>query len=329
VAGRQIKFALVGCGYIGKRYINLLSQHPQCQLTAIVDTDDHVFSAHQYSNISFFNSLGLFLNSDINTDAAIVATPNGTHAAIAIELLKQNKHVLIEKPMALEKKEAEMVIQTAHQHNKKLAVVLQNRFSPVSLWLKDLVESKRLGKIFLVEVNCFWNRDERYYKKNSWHGTKAMDGGSLFTQFSHFVDTIYWLFGNIKNINSRFYNFNHQQLTQFEDTGCIHFEFEAGGFGSINFSTAVWDKSFETSLTILAEKGSIKISGQYMDRIEHCHINGYDLPVQNNSSPMNNHYKMVDAFCEAVIENKSTNAQDALHSVDMIERMYISQNLPA
>ena len=320
----RLKFALVGCGYIGKRYVTILSQHPQCELTALIDSDCNRFASYQQFNIPFFNSTEAYFHANIEADATVIATPNNTHASIATAFLKQKRHVLIEKPMALKRADAETVIETAKEQNKKLMVVLQNRFSPVSIWLKEMMESKQLGKIFFVEVNCFWNRDERYYKKDSWHGTKEMDGGSLFTQFSHFIDTVYWLFGDIRNISSRFDNFNHQQLIQFEDTGSVHFEFEEGGMGCINFSTAVWDKSLESSLTIIAENGSIKISGQYMNRVEHCHIKNYHLPAElkNTDTSSNNHSKMIDSFVEAIRQNGSTNAEDALHSVDIIERMY-------
>ena len=324
---QKIKFAVVGCGYIGKRHLNILSQHPECELTAIIDKDSHRLSELQHLNIPSFQSVDDYLSSDTETDVVIVATPNGTHASLAVQIMNQQKHVLIEKPMALKKSDAEYIIQTAKQTNRKAMVVLQNRFSPVSAWLKQLIDSNLAGKIFFVEVNCFWNRDERYYKKDSWHGTSDMDGGTLFTQFSHFIDTLYWLFGDIKNIKSRFYNFSHQHLTDFEDTGTLHFEFERGGLGCVNFSTALWDKTMESNLTILAENGTVKVSGQYMDRIEYCHIKNYDLPetIEAVNPSVSNHYKLIDAVVKAIKEDVSTNAEEALHSVDIIERMYAAK----
>jgi predicted dehydrogenase len=327
VPHQKIKFAVVGCGYIGKRHLNILSQHPECELTAIIDKDSHRLSELQHLNIPSFQSVDDYLSSDTETDVVIVATPNGTHASLAVQIMNQQKHVLIEKPMALKKSDAEYIIQTAKQTNRKAMVVLQNRFSPVSAWLKQLIDSNLAGKIFFVEVNCFWNRDERYYKKDSWHGTSDMDGGTLFTQFSHFIDTLYWLFGDIKNIKSRFCNFSHQHLTDFEDTGTLHFEFERGGLGCVNFSTALWDKTMESNLTILAENGTVKVSGQYMDRIEYCHIKNYDLPetIEAVNPSVSNHYKLIDAVVKAIKEDVSTNAEEALHSVDIIERMYAAK----
>lgn len=320
----KIKFALIGCGYIGSRYINILSPHSQCELAALVDTDCKVLSTYKKLNVPSFYSIEDYFHSGIETDAVIVATPNSTHASIAIASLEQNKHVLIEKPMALSRSDAAAVIQAAKKQNKKAMVVLQNRFSAVSTWLKELVQSKQLGRLFFIEVNCFWNRDERYYKKNSWHGTKGMDGGSLFTQFSHFIDTLYWFFGDVKNIRSCMSNFNHQERVEFEDTGSIQFELEQGGIGCINFTTAVWDKTLESSLTLIAQNGSVKVSGQYMDKIEHCHIKGYSLPPELTgvSGTSDNHAKVVDRFIETIRQDGLTNVEEAMQSVHIIERMY-------
>ncbi len=101
------------------------------------------------------------------------------------------------------------------------------------------------------QLNCYWNRDERYYKPNGWHGDALLDGGTLFTQFSHFIDIMYWLFGDICNIQAKFADFNHKSLTAFEDSGIVHFNFVNGGMGCLNYSTSVWDKNMESSLTVM------------------------------------------------------------------------------
>jgi predicted dehydrogenase len=196
------------------------------------------------------------------------------------------------------------------------------------------VSEGRLGKIFMVEVNCYWNRDERYYKPGDWKGTLDQDGGTLFTQFSHFIDIMYWLFGDIKNINARFESFNHKHLTELEDSGIITFDFVKGGMGSINFSTSVWDKNMESSITIIGETGSVKVGGQYMDQVEYCHIKDYVMPELAPSNPPNDYgpYKGSAANHQYVIQNvietlqhknsATTNALEGLKVVDIIERIY-------
>jgi predicted dehydrogenase len=300
--------------------------HPDCELTALIDHHPLEGTELGSLNLPYFDSLSSYFSKDGDADAVIIATPNGSHASMALEVLEHHKHVMIEKPMALKNKEAIAIIKKAGEVNRQVMVVLQNRYAPVSLWLKQLVSSGILGKLYFVEVNCFWNRDERYYKKGNWHGTASLDGGTLFTQFSHFIDTVYWLFGDIENINSRFYNFNHQHLTEFEDTGSVVFDFQNGGTGCFNFSTASWDKNVESSLTILAEHGSIKISGQYMNTIEHCHIRNYQLPSSfAQYEPSGNHSQMLHAMVKAIRNGGSTNAEEGAQTVDIIERMYAAR----
>jgi UDP-N-acetyl-2-amino-2-deoxyglucuronate dehydrogenase len=224
-----------------------------------------------------------------------------------------------------------------HYH-KQVFCVMQNRYSPPSQWLKELIEKKILGKIFLVQINCYWNRDDRYYKKGNWHGTKDMDGGTLFTQFSHFVDIMYWLFGDIKNIHSKLNVFNHKGLTDFEDSGFVTFDFVNGGSGSFSYSTSVWDKNLESSLTIIAENGTVKIGGQYMNEVEYCHIKDYKMPVLPPSNPPNDYgqYKGSAANHHFIFENVvdvlkgkapiTTNALEGLKVVEIIEKMYAAQN---
>ena len=197
-----------------------------------------------------------------------------------------------------------------------------------------MVSSGILGKIFLVQINCFWNRDERYYVKNSWHGSKEQDGGTLFTQFSHFIDLMYWVFGDIENIKARMASFNHKELTQFEDSGYALFDFKNGGMGNLSFSTSVWDKNLESSMTIIAENGSIKVGGQYMDKVEYCHVKNYEMPQLKPTNPGNdygaykgsaaNHHFVIDNVVE-VLNNKSfitTNVLEGMKVVEIIERIY-------
>jgi predicted dehydrogenase len=207
------------------------------------------------------------------------------------------------------------------------------------MWLKEMIDEKRLGKIYMVEINCYWNRDERYYSKGNWKGTADLDGGTLFTQFSHFIDIMYWLFGDIENISGRFADFNHKGITDFEDTGIVTFDFVNEGVGSINYSTSVWDQNLESSITIIGEKGSIKVGGQYMNNVEYCHVEGYKMPELAEASPANDYgtYKGSAANHHFVIQNvidtiknrnvATTNALEGLKVVDIIERIYKERNL--
>ncbi|MFT4544434.1 MAG: UDP-N-acetyl-2-amino-2-deoxyglucuronate dehydrogenase [Bacteroidia bacterium] len=285
-------------------------------------------------DVPFFNSLDEMLASVPEIDVVNVCTPNGFHASDSLKALQASKHVVCEKPMALSKKDCEEIIFKALQVSKQVFCVMQNRYSPPSVWMKEVIESKALGEIFMVQVNCFWNRDSRYYKEDTWKGDAQLDGGTLFTQFSHFIDIMYWLFGDITNINGNFQDFSHKKLTDFEDSGMVNFNFVNGGMGSISYSTSVWNKNLESSLTVIGENGSVKIGGQYMNEVEYCHVDGYKMPELAESNPANDYgsYKGSAANHHYIIENVvdhlrgrtpiSTNALEGLKVVEIIERIY-------
>ncbi len=274
---RKVKFAVIGCGHIGKRHAEMITRNEESELVALIDIKEKSQLGIDAYPVPFFSSLDDFLNSGIDADAVSIASPNGFHAEQGMKCLEAKKHIVIEKPMALTKQDAEKVIFKALNVHRYVFAVMQNRYSPPSVWIKDLVESGKLGKIYMVQLNCYWNRDERYYKPESWHGKKSLDGGTLFTQFSHFIDIMYWLFGDITNIQGKFNDFNHKDLTDFEDSGFVSFDFVNGGMGSLNYSTSVWNQNLESSMTIIAENGSVKIGGQYMDKVEVCNVKDYEM----------------------------------------------------
>lgn len=319
----------------------MISRHPEAELTAIVDVKDRYLLGIDQYDVPFFQSLDSLLSADLPIDVVNISTPNGLHAIQAIRAIEANKHVVIEKPIALKRQDAERVLHKALLHRRDVFAVMQNRYSPPSIWVKEVVESGILGQIYMVQLNCFWNRDDRYYKPDSWHGSHFLDGGTLYTQFSHFIDLMYWLFGDIINIQSRMMDFNHEHLTDFEDSGFVNFNFLNGGVGCLNFSTAVWNQNLESSMTIIAENGSIKVGGQYMDKVEYCKIKDYTMPMLAQTNPGNdygaykgsaqNHNYVIGNVVD-VLRGRSTittNAMEGLKVVDIIERIYqASSHLP-
>jgi len=331
---KKIKFAVIGCGHIGKRHAEMIARNEESELVALIDILDESVLAIEKYNVPFFKTIDDFLNSGIEADVINIASPNGFHVEHSLKSLEAKKHIVVEKPMALTRNDAEKVIFKALHVHKHLFAVMQNRYSPPSVWIKDLIEREKLGKIFMVQLNCYWNRDERYYKPQSWHGKKDLDGGTLFTQFSHFIDIMYWLFGDIENIQAKFNDFNHKDLTDFEDSGFVSFDFVNGGMGSLNYSTSIWNQNLESSMTIIGEKGSVKIGGQYMNEVEYCHIKDYEMPELAPTNPGNDYgaYKGSAANHHYIIENVvdvlkgraaiTTNALEGLKVVDIIERIY-------
>jgi UDP-N-acetyl-2-amino-2-deoxyglucuronate dehydrogenase len=330
----KIKFAVIGQGHIGKRHAEMVRRNKQCELVAVCDALPKEKLGLENLQEKFYSHIDDLLKHHPDLDVVNVCTPNGLHAEHALKCLDAGKNVVVEKPMALTKADCEKVIYAALHNHKTVFCVMQNRYSPPSVWLKEIIDTKTLGDIYMVQLNCYWNRDERYYKKDNWKGTKDLDGGTLFTQFSHWVDIMYWLFGDIQNIQAKFADFNHANTTAFEDSGFVSFDFVNGGMGSINYSTAVWDKNLESSLTIVGSKGSIKVGGQYMDTVETCNIKDYSMPSLAETNPANdygaykgsanNHHNVIENVINTLTgKNKiTTNALEGLKVVDIIERIY-------
>ena len=335
----KIHFAIAGHGNIGKRHARMVRENPDAVLSALIDTNPlQIQGIPDADAVPYYDSLEAFLKADTITDVVVVATPNGLHAEHALQCLDARKHVVIEKPLSLSKVDAERVIFKALHIHKHVFVVMQNRYSPPAVWLKEMIATGRLGKIFMVTTVCHWNRDDRYYSPGNWHGTSSLDGGTLFTQFSHFIDLIYWLFGEIKDIKGRFANFNHEHLTEFEDCGVVNFEFMNGGMGSLNFSTLAWDKNMESTMTVIGEFGTVKIGGQYMDEVSYCHVKDYEMPNLSATNPGNDYgaYKGSASNHQYVIDNVinvlqgreaiATNALEGLKVVEIIERIYAAKS---
>lgn len=331
---QQIRFAVVGLGRIGMRHVAMIEGNPAATLVAVCDILSQAEIGWERIEIPFYQSIDRLVAAQHEIDVLCVATPNSLHAPQAIIALEAGYHVLIEKPMALHKADCEEILFKALEASRKVFCVMQNRYSPPATWLKSVLEQGLLGQIFMVQTECFWNRDARYYTPKNWHGTQELDGGTLFTQFSHFVDMLYWLFGDVRNLKARFFDFNHQHLTDFEDSGQVLFDFVKGGAGVLSYSTAIWQKNFESSLTVIAEKGTVKIGGQYMNEVVYCNIEGYQMPELPPSAPPNqyglyqgsaaNHHFVYQNVIDTLHGKASiaTNALEGMKVVEIIERIY-------
>lgn len=328
----KLSFALVGCGRIGNRHLEHIVQVGT--LAAVCDTDSgRLKSAMDRFQVPGFDSIEKMLSAGLNFQIVSVCTPNGFHAEHAIRSLKAGYHVLCEKPMAISVDDCGEMIKTAESANKRLFVIKQNRFNPPVAAVKKLINEGGLGKIFSVQLSCFWNRNENYYR-DSWKGTLKLDGGTLFTQFSHFVDLLYWMFGDVREVFAITRNYAHQGIMEFEDTGVVALEFTKGMIGTIHYTVNSYGKNMEGSLTIFGEKGTIKIGGQYLNELEYQHLAGSKiegLPEGNRPNDygeyqgsMSNHDKVYQNVVDVLSKGSaiSTNAFEGLKTVEIIDKIY-------
>lgn len=328
----KLNFSIIGCGRIGQRHAGHINRLGR--LVSVCDTiRERSEELGAKYNAASYTSVEELLNTSPETDVISVCTPNGLHAKHSILAFQKGFHVLCEKPMALTVNDCQRMIDAAEKAGKRLFVVKQNRFNPPVAAVKRVIAEGRLGRICSVQLNCFWNRDPAYYS-DSWKGTKELDGGTLFTQFSHFIDLLYWIVGDIKEVQGYSGNFIHEMI-EFEDTGVVAVRFMNGAIGTIHYTVNSYEKNMEGSLTVFGEKGTVKIGGQYLNELEYQDIRDYvikDLPPGNPANnyglyqgSMSNHHLVYESVIEAVRDGKTgVNASglEGLKTVEVIEKIY-------
>ncbi len=330
----KLNILLLGCGRIGERHAEHISNYGN--LLAVCDTEESKASsfAKKYS-CNYYITIEEMFASEKSADVIAICTPNGLHAEHSIYALNHGVNVLCEKPIALSTSDCGRMISVAEKNNKRIFAIKQNRFNPPVEVVKKLIDDGKLGEIFSVQLSCFWNRNPDYYL-NSWKGTKKLDGGTLFTQFSHFVDLLYWLVGDVKQVKAFGKNFNHEHVIEFEDTGVVILEFIGGQIGTINYTVNSYKKNMEGSLTIFGSKGTVKIGGQYLNELEYYSLESDEkISIAEGNKPnnygnyvgsMSNHNLVYENLIDVMQNNApiSTNVFEAFKTVEIIEKIYTS-----
>lgn len=340
-----IHFALIGCGNIATEHAMQITRVGA--LVAVVDID--LAKAKKLGDqfgVPFFETTSALYAAVSRIDVVVIATPNGLHAAQAIEAMQAGCHVLIEKPIALTVSDIEQMQEVSAQTEKQIFSVMQNRFNPPIKLIHALLQEQVMGKVAHVQVNCFWHRPAAYYT-NSWHGTMALDGGTLFTQFSHFIDLLCWLFGTVQSVDAHFQNSAHQGLIEFEDQGTIQMKFESGLKASMDYSVNEPIANREGSLSLFSSKGIIKAGGAYLNTFEYdikdktlsANLqNHVDAMNKESNSPndyghykgsMRNHHLVYDSLKNALLNQALyyTTVEEAKHTIHLINRIYQARNL--
>lgn len=268
ILDRRIRFAVVGCGRISRNHFAALAQHHErAELVAVCDTDPRKLAeAVPELPVQRFTSLtALLAGSD--ADVIVLATPSGLHPIQAIEAARAGRHVLSEKPMATKFDEGMAMVRACRDAGVKLFVVKQNRLNATVQLLKKAVDEKRFGRIVMVNVNVFWTRPQSYYDDARWRGRWDLDGGAFMNQASHYVDMVDWLVGPVDNVHA--YTATLARDIEAEDTGVMSLRLRSGGLASINVTMLTHGKNFEGSITVLGEKGTVRVGGLAVNEIQH------------------------------------------------------------
>ena len=268
ILDRPIRFALVGCGRIAKNHFEAIAKHAgRAELVAVCDNQPAALAAAvQATGAAGFASLDELLAAS-NADIVVLATPSGLHSQQAVSVARAGRHVLSEKPMATKFEEGMAMVRACRDAGVKLFVVKQNRLNATVQRVKKAIDEGRFGRIYMSTVNVFWTRPQSYYDAAPWRGRWDLDGGAFMNQASHYVDLLDWLVGPVDSVHA--YTATLARDIEAEDTGVMSVRLRHGGLASINVTMLTWPQNLEGSITILGEKGTVKVGGTAVNKIEH------------------------------------------------------------
>ncbi len=333
IQNRKIKLAVVGCGRISKNHFGSIQKHANdVELVALCDDNravlDSLRSAHQ---VPCYDSYDRLLRES-DCDMVVLCTPSGLHAGMTIQAARHGKHVMTEKPMATRWKDGVAMVQACDDANVRLFVVKQNRRNTTLQLVKRAVEEKRFGKIYMVHLNVFWTRPQEYYDSAKWRGTWEMDGGAFMNQASHYVDLLEWLIGPVSDVQAM--TGTLARNIEVEDTGVLNLRWRHGALGSMAVTMLTYPRNLEGSITILGEKGTVRIGGVAVNDIQvwdfaepreydqHIATASYETTsVYGFGHPL--YYKNVIDVLRGVAEPE-TDGREGLKSLELLIAAYIS-----
>lgn len=265
---KKIKCAVIGCGRISLKHFEAIDKHHESlELVAVCDTNlQLVEKISVEKNCQAYTSLPILLK-DRSIELIILCTPSGLHACQTVLCAEAGKHVMTEKPMATRWQDGLKMVKACDDASVKLFVVKQNRRNTTLQLLKRAIEQKRFGKIYMVQINVFWTRPQEYYDQAKWRGTWEFDGGALMNQASHYIDLLDWLIGPVKDIQTMTGTLARD--IEVEDTAVMNVRWRSGTLGSVSVTMLTYPKNLEGSITILGEKGTVKVGGVAVNEIEY------------------------------------------------------------
>jgi UDP-N-acetyl-2-amino-2-deoxyglucuronate dehydrogenase len=333
VTDRRIRFALVGCGRISTNHFDAIEKHAdRAELVAVCDVDPAALArAVERTGAAGFRTLDALLAGS-NADVVILATPSGLHADQAVQVAEARRHVMTEKPMATRWQDGKRMVHACDLAGVHLFVVKQNRRNATLQLLKRAVENRRFGRIYMVTINVFWSRPQSYYDSASWRGTWEFDGGAFMNQASHYVDLLDWLIGPVESVQA--YTATLERNIQVEDTGVVSIRWRTGALGSMNVTMLTYPKNLEGSITVIGEKGTARVGGVAVNRIDHWEFadsHPDDQMVEQASYQTTSVYGFghplyYDNVIKAIRGEAApdTDGREGLHSLEILIATYLS-----
>ena len=332
----KIKFGLVGCGRISSKHFESIETIAEEQIIACCDIKENRAkkSAEEYKVSHYYVDYKEMFTKE-SLDAVIICTPSGLHPDIGIDAANKGFHVVSEKPMSIDLAGADRLIRACDKNRVHLFVVKQNRLNTTMQLLKKAIRKKRFGKIYMVQSNVFWQRPQSYYDLAKWRGTWEFDGGAFTNQASHYVDALYWLIGPVDFVMAETSTMARDIET--EDTGSAIIKFRNGAIGTLNVTMLTYPKNFEGSITVLGEKGTVKIGGVAINNIDKWEFDEYDdddkIIEESNYNPPNVYgFGHIPYYMNVVNSllgdtEPSTDVRSGRKSIEIIQAIYRSTKI--
>jgi len=317
IFGAMKSFAIIGCGRIAKRHAENILRIGK--LTAVCDVDSSKAEsfAKEFGGTRY-DSVDEMLASEQDVEMVAICSPNGFHAEHIIKSLQAGKNVLAEKPLCLTKAAAWQIVETEKYCRRKLFIVKSARYNPIVKKLKELIDAGALGSIYSFHFNCIWNRKDEYY--TDWKGKLFPDGGTLYNQFSHFIDVMIWLFGEVNDVRGFKANLAHASSIEFEDTGAVTFQMANEAIGSLHWSVNAFQKNHELALTIVAERGTIRLGGENLNEVQYVNT---ETPIEFPLYHRDNWSNHTEIYNHLMAGNSDfPDVFDGVRVVETIEKIY-------
>ncbi|QSF47308.1 Gfo/Idh/MocA family protein [Paenibacillus tianjinensis] len=249
--------AIIGCGAIAPLHAKAIAYIEGTQLLAAADinADQAQAFGEQYGCGVAQDYRELLGRTDI--DVVHLCTPHYLHAQMAIDFLNAGKHVLTEKPLAIDVPSAQRMLETADHSKGQLGVVYQNRYNEPSIRIRQIIDQRTLGRLLCMKGVVTWSRSEQYYTESGWRGKWATEGGGvLINQTIHTLDLLQWFGGEISSVSGSVSTDVLDGIIEVEDSAhaCITFSNQVRG---LFYGTNAYSVNSPVELELVFEHGTL------------------------------------------------------------------------
>jgi len=256
---KTVKWALIGCGDISERRVApALINLPESDLISVSRkrADLAESFAKRFNAPKWYKSWEEQIQ-DSDIDTVYVATPVYMHEEQVIRSAEAGKHVLCEKPMAIDRHACQRMIDACQANDVKLGVAYYRHFYPVLDRIKKLIQTDEIGQVTVAQINCFSQFNRKPDEPRGWLLDRTQSGGGPMIDFgSHRLEVFVHLFGKDVEVTGVNANLLHQDRNV-EDTSLAVMQFKSGTMGLLTVTHTA--DEYQDTLMLYGTKGSVHI----------------------------------------------------------------------